>query len=139
MARDRMQRVLSAIEAFSGGDLDRWRAEVEDLFEPDAEWHSAWASRPHSGHDGIVHWLELMTEGFADFRAELDHIEEYGDTVLSFHRFHGVFTASGVVSERKTGVVWEFTGDKCRRVTSHFGWEDARSAAGVDAQRQEPA
>jgi ketosteroid isomerase-like protein len=132
MAGERVAALRPAIDAFGRGDHDTWRAVVEELFEPDAEWVSAWATRPHRGHEGIAHWLELMTEGFADFRAELDHIEEHGDLVLSYHRFHGIFTKSGVVTERKTGVVWEFRGDKCHRATSYFGWDEARLAAGLD-------
>jgi ketosteroid isomerase-like protein len=126
-----------AFDAFSSGDAERWRAVVEELFEPDAEWISAWATHPHMGHDGIVHWLELMTEGFADFQVELDHIDERGDIVLAFQRFHGIFNKTGVVAERKIGVVWEFQGDKCHRATSYFGWDEARAAA--DRQTSPPA
>lgn len=129
MPGTRIERLETAIDAFSRGDVEAWRASVEELFTPDCEWHSAWATRSHDGHEGVVHWLELMLEGFADFRAELDHIEEHGDMVISFHRFHGIFTRSGTVAERKTAVIWQFEGDRCRLATSYFGWDDARSAA----------
>lgn len=142
MAGDRIAKLRPAIDAFGRGDHDAWKASVEELFEPDAEWISAWATRVHKGHDGIVHWLDLMTQGFADFRAELDHIEEHGDIVLSFHRFRGIFVQTGVAVERKTGIVWEFHGDRVRRTTSHFGWDETRLAAGLDISRpsdREPA
>lgn len=132
MPGERAAKLQVAIEAFGAGDLERWREVVEELFEPDAEWHSAWATHPHTGFDGIVHWLELMTQGFADFQVELDHIEEHGDLVLAYQRFHGIFMASGVAVERRIGVVWEFRGDKCHRATSYFGWDEARLAAGLD-------
>jgi ketosteroid isomerase-like protein len=125
----RVQKLNEGIDAFGRGDHEAWRAVVKELFEPDAEWHSAWATRPHVGHEGIAHWLELMTEGFADFHSELDHMEEQGDTVLTFHHSHGIFMASGVVAERRIGIVWEFHGDRCWRATSYFGWDEARLGA----------
>lgn len=75
-----------------------------------------------------MEWLGLLTEGFADYRTELDHVEESGDVVISFHRFHGIFQASGVVIERKIAIVWKFRGDRVVRTRSYVGWEEGRAA-----------
>jgi ketosteroid isomerase-like protein len=132
MADSRGQVFRDALEVFVKGDNEAWREVVPELFDPEVEWRPALATHVYHGHEGAVRWVEVMTSGFADFRADADVIEEHGDRFLTLHRFHGVHVASGVVVERKIGIVWEFRGDRCIRVTGYFGWDEARSAAGED-------
>jgi ketosteroid isomerase-like protein len=126
-----VDKVRQAANLFTVDDPEAWAAVVAELFTSDAEWHSALATRIHRGHDGIREWHALIAEGFVAADTELCHIEEHGDRVLTLHRFRGTFASTGAVIERKTGVVWEFDGDHCRRATSFVNWEEARAAAGA--------
>jgi ketosteroid isomerase-like protein len=122
--------VRRAANLFAADDREAWAAVVSELFAPDAEWHSALATRVHRGHDGICEWYGLIAEGFTAASIELHHIEEHGGRVLTLHRFRGMFSATGAVIERKMGVVWDFEDDRCRRATSYVDWAEARAAAG---------
>jgi ketosteroid isomerase-like protein len=130
--------VRRAANLFSVDDAEAWAACVAELFSPEAEWHSALATRVHHGHDGICEWHRLLREGFVDAHTELQHIEQHGDRVLTLHRFRGVFAATGAVIERRTGVVWEFENDRCKRATSYVDWAEARAAAGAPAPSADP-
>src|SRR3954467_13670601 len=131
MSESHVDAVRRAANLFSVDDAEAWAACVTQLFSPDAEWHSALATRVHRGHDGICEWHRLLADGFVDAQTELHHIEQHGDRVVTLHRFRGVFAATGAVIERRTGVVWEFENDRCRRATSYVDWEEARAAAGA--------
>jgi ketosteroid isomerase-like protein len=129
MAGDRRAVLEDALQSFAAADLEGWRAAIPRLFEPEAEWQPALATHPYSGYEELARWLEVMTEGFSDYRLELHGIEEVGDCLLSLHHFHGIFNATGVVVERKIGIVWKFDGERVTRATSYFGWDEARAAA----------
>jgi ketosteroid isomerase-like protein len=131
VSESHVDAVRRAANLFSVDDAEAWAACVTELFSPDAEWHSALATRVHHGHDGICEWHRLLADGFVDAHTELHHIEQHGDRVLTLHRFRGVFAATGAVIERRTGVVWEFENDRCRRATSYVDWEEAQAAAGA--------
>jgi ketosteroid isomerase-like protein len=122
--------VRRAANLFSVDDAEAWAACAKELFTSDAEWHSALATRVHRGHDGICEWHRLTIEGFLDAYTVLHHIEQHGDRVLTLHRFHGVFAATGAVIERRIGIVWEFENERCRLATSYVDWAEARAAAG---------
>jgi ketosteroid isomerase-like protein len=138
VSESHVDAVRRAADLFSVDDAEAWAACVTELFSPDAEWHSALATRVHRGHAGICEWHRLLADGFVDAHTELHHIEQHGDRVLTLHRFRGVFAATGAVIERRTGVVWEFENDRCRRATSYVDWEEARAAAGAAAPSAGP-
>src|SRR2546423_297893 len=96
MAGPRGAVFRDALEVFAKGDNEAWRDVVPKLFDPEVEWRPALATHVYHGHDGAVRWLEVMTSGFADFRAEAEVTEEHGDRFLTLHRFHGVHVNSGV-------------------------------------------
>lgn len=134
MDATRERRLMRVIRAMGSGDVEDAREATAELLTSDAEWHSALATRAHHGPDGVLQWLRLLTEGFADYRVEFDHLVEDGDVVVTFHHFHGIFAVNGVVVERKIGIIWEFRGERCFRTHSHIGWDEAYRIARAGAQ-----
>lgn len=134
MDATREQLLMRVIRAMGSGDVEDARGATAELLTPDAEWHSALATRPHHGPESVVEWLRLLTEGFADYRVEFDHLVEQGDLVLTFHHFHGIFAVNGVVVEREIAIIWEFRGDRCIRTRSYVGWDEARRIARAGTQ-----
>ncbi|MFL5782241.1 MAG: nuclear transport factor 2 family protein [Thermoleophilaceae bacterium] len=121
--------VRSVVAAVNARDADAYiaccTANVE-LHSPISPLHGV-----HEGPDGIRRFLAEIEEAGPDFHLEIERLELVGDRALAFVLASASGRTSGVALSREVGNVYEFEGDRIRRVRIYGERDDALREVGL--------
>jgi ketosteroid isomerase-like protein len=113
-AMSRESLVKSAISAVNERDVEAYLACCADdiqLFTPLAHF-----TGPNEGAAGIRRFFQDIEDASPDFQLELERLELVGDRALALVRTHGSGRVSGVPLDLETANVYEFEGDRIKRI-----------------------
>lgn len=125
----REELVRRAIAAVNARDVEGYLEFCTD----DIELHTpvAEVAGPHEGPDGIRRFFADIEDAGPDFRLELERVELVGDRLLAFLQIRASGRTSGIAMDLETANVYEFDGDRIRRVRMYTDRAEAREAAGA--------
>jgi len=95
MARENVEIVRAAFDAWNRGDLDAW----VEAFDEETEFYPLRAQlegRPYRGHDGIRRFIAEIEEDWQEVRFEIDELRELEDRNVGSGRLKARGRASGV-------------------------------------------
>jgi hypothetical protein len=123
---DLVRRALAAVNA---RDVDGYLA----CCTADIALHTPIAALDgvHEGPDGIRRFFAQIEDAGPDFRIETERLELVGDRVLALASVHASGRSSGVEMTLETGNVYEFEGDRIRRVRIYAERADALREVGL--------
>jgi ketosteroid isomerase-like protein len=122
MSEENVDRYRRVVEAFARRDLDAFL----ELFDPDVDFAPRSAElegRSYSGHEGIRRWWETMFRLFAEYRAEIQEVQDLGDVTFGRLRLRGHGMESGAPMEQTQWHVVEW------REGTVVRWRTLRSEA----------
>jgi hypothetical protein len=121
--------VRRAIAAVNARDVDGYLA----CCTADVELHTPIAALDgvHKGPDGIGRFFAQIDDAGPDFRIEIERLELVGDRVLALASVHASGRSSGLSLTVETGNVYEFEGDRIRRVRIYAERDDALREVGL--------
>jgi ketosteroid isomerase-like protein len=128
-AMSRKDLVTNAISAVNRRDVEAYLACCTE----DIQLHTPLATftGPAEGAAGIRRWFQDIEDASADFRLELELLELVGDQALAFLRAHGSGRASGVPLDLETANLYDFEGDRIRRVRIFSERQEALKLLGL--------
>ena len=129
--KDLVKRVISAVNE---RDIEAYLACCTDdiqLYSP-----VALVTGPHEGAAGIRRFFQDIEDASPDFRLELERLELerlelVGDQVLAFYKTHGTGRISGVPLDSENAVVYDFAGDRIKRVRIFSDRQEALETLGM--------
>jgi ketosteroid isomerase-like protein len=117
MSRENVERLREGFELFNRGDED---ATFDDLYHPEAVWHSR-ADEPdtgvYEGRESIRQLWGMWRGMFDDFRAQIDEYIDAGDYVVAPGWVRGRGRESG--ADVREPYTWVFTWRDGRIVAVH--------------------
>jgi hypothetical protein len=121
--------VRRAVAAVNARDVDGYLA----CCTADVELHTPVAvlDGVHQGTDGIRRFFAAIDDAGPDFQLEIERLELVGDRVLALVAIHASGRSSGLPMDRETGNVYEFEGDRIRRVRIYADRGDALREVGM--------
>ena len=125
-----METVQRAIAAINQRDIDGYLAccttDVQ-LVTPVADVGGA-----YDGPDGVRRFFTDVADASPDFKIVIESLEAVDpDRVLGYMSVTGTGRASGIPIENATGNVYDFAGDRIRRIRIFFDRNQALEAAGL--------
>jgi ketosteroid isomerase-like protein len=123
--------VRRAIAAVNARDLQAYLA----CCTGDVELHTPLApvTGVHEGPEGIAQFFREIEDAGPDFRIAIERVELAGDRALAFVEIHATGRASGLPVTGVTGNVYEFEGDRIKRIRIFAEREQALEAVGMRA------
>ena len=121
--------VQSAISAVNARDVEAYLACCTDdvqLYTPLAHF-----TGPNEGPTGIRRFFHDIQDASPDFRLELERLELVGDHVLAFLRVHASGRISGVPLDLETANVYDFEGDRIKRIRIFSDRQEAIEIVGL--------
>jgi hypothetical protein len=128
-AMSREDRVRNAISAVNERDVEAYLACCTDdiqLYTPIAHF-----TGPNEGTTGIRRFFQDIEDASPDFHLELERFELVGDQALAFLRAHGSGRVSGVPLDFETANVYDFEGDRIKRIRIFFERREALELLGI--------
>ena len=125
-----MKIALAVVDAWNRGDREAWLA----LWDEEAEFYPLRAQlegESYSGHEGLMRFLDEMTQDFEEVRFEVEETRDAGEQMVGIGRFLARGRASGVDLNVPLGVLMRMRRGKI--VYTRFFSEpaDALEAAGL--------
>jgi ketosteroid isomerase-like protein len=135
MSRENVEIVRRVAEAFAEGDSDT----VFALVAPEIEWNFSHADtwleeQVYRGYDAITEFFGKWTEGWEDYRFEVEEIIDAGDRVVAIVRDEGRAKSSGIKVERRHGEVWTVRDGRVVKIEPFDDAADALEAVGLSKQ-----
>src|SRR6266498_288954 len=121
--------VQSAISAVNERNVEAYLACCTDdvqLYTPLAHF-----TGPNEGPTGIRRFFHDIQDASPDFRLELERLELVGDHVLAFLRVHASGRISGVPLDLETANVYDFEGDRIKRIRIFSDRQEALEIVGL--------
>jgi ketosteroid isomerase-like protein len=125
-----IRRVLRGYEAFNSGDLDSFLTGLGDDFEV--------VDRPDNPdatvYRGAGHWKQAMVEmreAFAEYRFDVDEVDDRGDHIIVVAHQSARGKASGVPVEGTIVHVWEVRDDQAIGMRAYSTRDEALAAEGL--------
>jgi hypothetical protein len=121
--------IKRAISAVNERDVDAYLACCTDdiqLYTPLAHF-----TGPNEGAAGIQRFFQDIEDASPDFRLELERLELVGDQALAFLRTHGSGRVSGVPMDLETANVYDFAGDRIKRIRIFSERQEALELLGL--------
>jgi hypothetical protein len=128
-AMSREDRVKNAISAVNERDVEAYLACCTDdiqLYTPIAHF-----TGPNEGTTGIRRFFQDIEDASPDFHLKLERFELVGDQALAFLRAHGSGRVSGVPLDFETANVYDFEGDRIKRIRIFFERREALELLGI--------
>jgi len=97
----------------------------EDDFLPDH------AGETYRGREGVMRSIRTWLEPYERFTIELEQILEFGDRLVSIHRFRYKARYTGIEDEMRYAYVWTFREGKVIHFRTFREPKDAVKAAGL--------
>ena len=119
----------SAISAVNERDVEAYLACCTDdvqLYTPIAHF-----TGPNEGAAGIRRFFQDIEDASPDFRLELERLELVGGKALAFVRTHSSGRVSGVPLDLEAANVYDFAGDRIRRIRIFSDRQEALELLGV--------
>jgi hypothetical protein len=128
-AMSREDRVKNAISAVNERDVEAYLACCTD----DIQLHTPFAhfTGPNEGAPGIRRFFQDIEDASPDFHLELERFELVGDQALAFLRTHGSGRVSGVPLDLETANVYDFEGDRIKRIRIFSERREALELLGI--------
>jgi ketosteroid isomerase-like protein len=132
VSQENVEVVCKAIAEFD-------RAGIEAAlvyFDPSVEWFGPpeWPEdRLYEGYDGLRKIVTVWTEGFDEFRLDVERAIDAGDHVVALLHQRGRIKGSNSQIEHRIGWDCEVRQGRVTRVRGYFSWEEAMTAAGLEA------
>ena len=130
MARENVEIVRAAFDAWNRGDLDAW----VEAWDADAEFYPLRAQlegRSYRGRDGARRFIAELYEDWEEVRFEIDEIRDLGTRGVGSGRFKARGRASGVELDVPLGWVVELRNGKFVYGRFFSDPAEALEAAGV--------
>jgi ketosteroid isomerase-like protein len=135
MSQENVEIVRRAIEAFNGGDLERF-VETVQFDDRAIEYHEY----PEfievgifRGRDAIAEHWEQFLDAFEDYRFGMDELIEAGDHVVVFTHQQGRGKESGLEFELRSAWVFTFEDGKMTKIRTYPNRAEALDAVGLSA------
>ncbi|HKP88975.1 MAG TPA: nuclear transport factor 2 family protein [Thermoleophilaceae bacterium] len=111
---EREDLVRRAIDAVNARDVDGYLACCTDDVELITPVAAVGGS--YDGPEGIRRFFADIEDAGPDFRLEVERLELVGERVLAFVLIRASGRSSGISMDQETANVYEFEGDRLRRV-----------------------
>jgi ketosteroid isomerase-like protein len=131
MARENVDIVRAAFDAWNRGDRDAW----VDAFDEEAEFYPLRAQlegRAYHGREGARRFIAELDEDWEEVRFEIDEIRDLGERVVGSGGFKARGRASGVELDVRLGWVVELRNGKFVYGRFFSDPAEALEAAGPD-------
>ncbi len=131
MSEENVETFQRGIDGFNRGDLSA----MPELLDADVEWHVSLLTMfggeaaVFRGHEEYVAYFRELEETFAEFRIEIEEIEDLGERLVAVGRFTGRGKASGAPFETPVGYLIEFKGGKVTRMDDYLDPAEALAVA----------
>jgi ketosteroid isomerase-like protein len=128
----------SVLEQFNDSLAERGEV-AWDLIDPEIVVvdHDIPDADDYGGHEGFRKWLlEDWASAWESYTMEMEQLVDAGDTVLSVFTLTARGKGSGVETKRRNATVNTVKNGRITRVDYYTTEEEARSAAGLTAARQ---
>jgi ketosteroid isomerase-like protein len=128
----------SVLEQFNDSLAERGEV-AWDLIDPEIVVvdHDIPDADDYRGHEGFRKWLlEDWASAWESYTMEMEQLVDAGDTVLSVFTLTARGKGSGVETKRRNATVNTVKNGRITRVDYYTTEEEARSAAGLTAARQ---
>ena len=138
MSQENVELLEGLVAAGGTMDRDALLAALPELIpqfcDPEIEWvedPTRLDARVYRGHDGVRASWERWLEGFDEYGAEVDALEDHGDRVFMAAREYGRGTASSADVSSHIYVICTFREGKVLRYQEFYDEQDARAALGA--------
>ena len=130
MSEENIEIALAAAEAWNRGDRDA----LMILYDEEAEFYPLRAQlegESYSGHEGLMRFLDEMTQDFEEVRFEVEETRDAGEQLVGIGRFLARGRASGVDLNVPLGVLARMRRGKIVYMRFFSEPADALEAAGL--------
>jgi uncharacterized protein len=121
-----------AVDAYNRRDVDGMFAE---LVTPDFEWWPAVAGvyerGRYQGREGVERFVAAMSEVWEELQLIAEEFRDLGDRVLVLGRQVGRGRGSGAQVEAPLAAIYDFRGDRIRRLRGYVDRAEGLHVAGV--------
>jgi ketosteroid isomerase-like protein len=132
MARDKVEVVRQAVDAYNSRELDAWFAE---LATPDFEWWPAltraYEGGCYQGREGVERFVADTRENWEELQTIAEEFRDLGDRVLVLGRMKGRGKSSGVPVDQPFANILDFRGDRIWRSRVYLDRAEGLRAAGL--------
>jgi ketosteroid isomerase-like protein len=137
MARENVEVVRRALEAWSRGDLEATLA----LLDPELEWRGTGlfpgVARVYHGHDGYTRWWNDFRDLWDEIEVVGERLLDRGDRVVVFGRFKAT-GREGIIVGRELGMVVTIRDGLAARIEAFPSGEQALEAVGLREPKTGP-
>ena len=132
MAREDVEIVRQALEAYNSGDIARIVALTHPDFEAEVPAELSAEPDTYRGHDGIRRYFESFQEAMDDIVFELERVTDTGAAVLVEMRVTARGRQTSIPVEQRNVGVWTVRDGKVVGVRAYAELDDARRALGLE-------
>jgi ketosteroid isomerase-like protein len=132
MPRDKVDVARRAVDAFNRRDVDGMFAE---LLTADLEYWpavaGAYESGCYQGREGVERFAAAISEVWEELQMIAEEFRDLGDRVLVLGRQVARGTGSGAQVDAPLATIFDFRGDRIRRVRGYVDRAEGLRVAGV--------
>ena len=128
MGKENVEAYRSAVAAWNRGDIDGLLAPMDADVE--IESFLGVVEGQFHGHEGVRRWREAFHEMFPDWHAEVEGIDERGETTVARLRVGGHGRGSGAPIDQLVWHVVVWRDGKVVRLSAHRSEEAALAGLG---------
>lgn len=132
MSSEQLEVVRAFCEAGAAGDKER----MSDRLDPDVVWFGTRGGldqeRVIRGREAFFEYYEEITELWDRFDAELESVDDVGDSVVVFWHEVGHSERADIEVERDTAAIFTVRGGLIVEVRGYLDRDDALRAAEAD-------
>ena len=140
MSQGNIERLLSGLDAFNSGDVERILTLVDPRFEVTIPGEVSAEPDTYRGHEGVRRYFETFAEAMADIRFAAERVWTAGEEDLVVElRLTATGRQTGIPVEQRVFLVWTVRDGRARKVSTYAALAPALASAGLPADPGRPA